>query len=165
MAETEKRLAAGESFARESAFSGKTIMESMSDAKAAGFRVEVIFVAVQDVEEAIARVQQRAERGGHSIPEVEQRRRFDLTIQNAATAARVADSVRLFQNPAGRGPQQVARIDRGSVVQLEASRSAWVDRVIDGLDRDAELADDRGPGRKVQPPVRLKRDRDEDLER
>ena len=51
--QSKARIAAGESFSRESTLSGNEIMNSMRDAKAAGFRVEKVYIAVTDVEESI----------------------------------------------------------------------------------------------------------------
>lgn len=159
VAETERRFAAGESFGRESAFSGQTIMRSMVQAKEAGFRVEVIFVAVDNVEEAIGRVAARVERGGHGIPADEQRRRFGLTVANAAAAARTADRVFLFENPRDLNFRLIAQVDGGNVTTLEDRRPPWVDHVIAGLDRSMPQA--AGGSRPTEP----RQDRSDDLER
>lgn len=143
VAATAKHFAAGESFARESAFSGQTIMKSMDAARDAGYRLEVIFVAVQNVEEAIDRVRKRVELGGHGLPEAEQRRRFELSMANAAVAARTADSVSLYENPVGRGPRLIAQVDQGKVVELKHPRPQWVDRVLAGMDRSPRLQSER----------------------
>lgn len=46
--------------------------------KAAGYRIEVIYLALHTVEDSIARVARRVLQRGHDIPEARLRRRFDL---------------------------------------------------------------------------------------
>ena len=47
--------------------------------KAAGYRVELIYLRLPSAEASIARVAHRVERGGHGIPEETLRRRFGLS--------------------------------------------------------------------------------------
>ncbi|WP_339914771.1 zeta toxin family protein [uncultured Brevundimonas sp.] len=49
--------------------------------KAAGYRVELIYLALPTAEDSIARVARRVAEGGHSIPEDRLRRRFDLSLE------------------------------------------------------------------------------------
>lgn len=53
--------------------------------KAAGYRVELIYLRLPDVEASIARVARRVERGGHGIPEAALRRRFPLSLDYLET--------------------------------------------------------------------------------
>ena len=138
-------MAAGQSFSRESTLTSHEIMKSMETAKGAGFRVDVKFVAVTDVEESIERVKHRVEQGGHDIPEETQRRRFDKSIENAAKAARVADTMSVYENPRGGSHRVVAVIVAGKVTRLESERPPWADRIVDGLDR-VRAGRQAGPG-------------------
>jgi predicted ABC-type ATPase len=47
--------------------------------KAAGYRVELVYLQLASAEASIARVARRVERGGHGIPEETLRRRFPLS--------------------------------------------------------------------------------------
>lgn len=133
---TAEKIANRESFSRESTMAGLEIMRSMKRARNAGFNINVIYVAVPDVETAIERVRLRVALGGHDIPETTQRRRFDKSLTNAGLAARMADRMVVFENPSG-GHRLVAQIENGRVHELAAKRSAWVDGVITGLDTRA----------------------------
>lgn len=134
-----QRIAEGKSFSRESTLTSREIMRSIETAKASGFRVEIRFVAVRDVEESIARVRQRVANGGHDIPEHVQRRRFDKSIANAGEAAKVADFMRVYENPLGRGHRPLAEVKASKLVSLAPDRPPWVDRIISGLDQAKEL--------------------------
>ncbi|MDP3404903.1 MAG: zeta toxin family protein [Brevundimonas sp.] len=48
--------------------------------KAAGYRVELIYIRLPSVEHSIARVARRVAEGGHGIPEDSLRRRFPLSL-------------------------------------------------------------------------------------
>lgn len=49
--------------------------------KAAGYRIDLIYLALPTVEDSIARVAKRVLQGGHDIPEARLRRRFDLSLE------------------------------------------------------------------------------------
>ena len=53
--------------------------------KAAGYRVELIYLRLPSAEASIARVAHRVERGGHGIPEATLRRRFPLSLDYLET--------------------------------------------------------------------------------
>lgn len=48
--------------------------------KAAGYRIEIVYLALPTVEDSIARVARRVAQGGHGISEDRLRRRFDLSL-------------------------------------------------------------------------------------
>lgn len=48
--------------------------------RAAGYRIELIYLRLPDAEASIARVQRRVDRGGHGIPQATLRRRFPLSL-------------------------------------------------------------------------------------
>lgn len=53
--------------------------------KAAGYRVELIYIRLRSVEASIARVAHRVSEGGHGIPEDRLRRRFPLSLEYLET--------------------------------------------------------------------------------
>lgn len=66
----------GINFCQETTLSGKQIIRTIKIAKAHGYRVEMIYLGLDTVEEHIARVAKRVSEGGHDIPEDVIRRRF-----------------------------------------------------------------------------------------
>jgi len=92
-----------ESFAFETTLSGRTYMQHIREWRAAGYRVKLIFLQLDDVGTAIRRVAQRVRQGGHHIPEETIRRRFVAGLENFQRLYKpLADSWALYDNT---GPQ------------------------------------------------------------
>ena len=71
-----------ETFALESTLSGRTYSKIFETAKQRGYAIELHFVWIPDVREAIRRVRQRVIEGGHDVPADDIRRRFGRSIQH-----------------------------------------------------------------------------------
>jgi predicted ABC-type ATPase len=71
-----------ETFALESTVSGRTYVNLFENAKQRGYSIELHFVWIPDVREAIRRVRQRVAEGGHDVPAKDIRRRFARSIQH-----------------------------------------------------------------------------------
>ena len=69
-------------FALESTLSGKTYVKIFEQAKRRGNEIELHFVWIPDVREAIRRVRQRVIEGGHDVPAKDIRRRFARSIEH-----------------------------------------------------------------------------------
>ena len=80
--ELERHFAVHQSFAFETTLSGRTYLRDIARWQAAGYRVKLIFLKLDSVDEAIARVAQRVQQGGHDIPESVIRRRFTAGLAN-----------------------------------------------------------------------------------
>ena len=71
-----------ETFALESTLSGRTYVSIFEQAKRSSYAIELHFVWIPDVREAIRRVRQRVIEGGHDIPVDDIRRRFARSSQH-----------------------------------------------------------------------------------
>jgi predicted ABC-type ATPase len=74
--EIERHVRNRESFGIETTLSGNGYARLIPRWRQLGYRVELIFLALDDAEAAIARVAERVKQGGHDIPEPVIRRRF-----------------------------------------------------------------------------------------
>ena len=72
----------GSNFAFESTLSGITYARMISKWRSSGYQVKLIFLSLSSAEEAIERVALRVLQGGHDVPEVTIRRRFDAGLKN-----------------------------------------------------------------------------------
>ena len=72
----------GESFAFETTLSGRGYVRSIRYWQERGYHVELFFLRLRTVEMAIERVKQRVLEGGHDVPELVIRRRFQAGWQN-----------------------------------------------------------------------------------
>jgi predicted ABC-type ATPase len=80
--EITRHAADGRSFAFETTLSGRTYLRMISDWRAAGYRIKLIFLSLATPEEAIARVAMRVAQGGHDVPSDIIRRRFASGLRN-----------------------------------------------------------------------------------
>ena len=80
--EMDRHFAARQSFAFETTLSGRGYLRHIRRWRAAGYRVKLIFLRLNDADEAVARVAQRVRQGGHDIPEPVIRRRFAAGLGN-----------------------------------------------------------------------------------
>lgn len=99
LAELERHFRAGQSFAFETTLSGRAYLRHIARWRAAGYRVELIFLRLASAQEALARVAQRVKQGGHHIPEAVIRRRFAAGLDNLSRHyAPAVDAWALYDN-------------------------------------------------------------------
>lgn len=97
--ELDRLAAARADFAFETTLSGRGYMERLQRWKAAGYRVEIVFLKLPKVELALKRVANRVKQGGHNVPEADVRRRFLRGWRNFESAYRpLADSWSVYDN-------------------------------------------------------------------
>src|ERR1051326_7679543 len=90
-----------ETFALESTLSGRTYVKVFERAKNRGYAIELHFVWIPDVREALRRVRQRVIEGGHNVPAKDIKRRFERSIQHLLDDySPLADRWALWDNPA-----------------------------------------------------------------
>ncbi len=75
-------VSARTSFVCESTLSGVTMRNFIASARGAGYVVSTVFVFVESAEICVARVVERARKGGHDVPAPDIRRRFGRSLRN-----------------------------------------------------------------------------------
>ncbi len=70
------------SFAFESTLSSRTFAPFLKRCQAAGYRVQIFYVALPSAQLAVSRVALRVRRGGHHIAQVDIERRFQRSLHN-----------------------------------------------------------------------------------
>jgi predicted ABC-type ATPase len=86
-------------FAFESTLSGRLLMERVKRWKAAGYRIEIVFLQLSSPRLALRRVAARARQGGHDVPTADVLRRFARGWQNFQGAYRpLADAWAVYDN-------------------------------------------------------------------
>ncbi|MGE4243545.1 zeta toxin family protein [Ramlibacter sp.] len=97
--EIDAHVARGESFAIETTLSGLGYARQIPRWREAGYRVELHFLSLRNVEAAVDRVRQRVRHGGHAIPEATVRRRFASgAVLFDGTYKRLVDRWTLYDN-------------------------------------------------------------------
>lgn len=98
----------GVDFAFETTLSGRSHIHSIRRLRNRGFVIHFFYLWVSQIELALDRVKGRVLSGGHDVPEVVVRRRFERSIRNFLTTYRtLAESWTLFDN-SGKRPVIVA---------------------------------------------------------
>ena len=98
----------------------------LRDARSQGYVVFVVFIGLDSAELAIARVMQRAEGGGHDVPDEKIAARFPRTFENLRRAITFVDHAFLFDNSSADEPYRfIAEFAGAKVVRRGRCRSAW----------------------------------------
>lgn len=98
------------SVAVETTLSGRRYARLIPQWQHGGYKVKLIFLALQSVDLAIARVNSRARQGGHPIPEATVRRRYDAGRLNFDTVYKqLVDAWALYDNSS----EQLVLLDEG----------------------------------------------------
>jgi predicted ABC-type ATPase len=89
----------GESFAFESTLAGMAYLRHIKNWRDLGYHVSLFFLSLRSADMAVARVAERVRQGGHDIPEVVIRRRFDAGKKHFDHGYRAAvDAWALYDN-------------------------------------------------------------------
>lgn len=100
--EIDRHFAARTNFAFETTLSGRGYLRRIKQWQHVGYEVGLIFLQLASSEEAIARVAQRVQQGGHNIPESVIRRRFAAGKENFTTLyAPAVDYWAMYDNSGG----------------------------------------------------------------
>jgi predicted ABC-type ATPase len=120
LAEVHQSLQRRESFALETTLSGRTYVKLFRDAKHAGYRIEIHYLWLPSVTQALARVRQRVKLGGHNIPPADIRRRYKRSLAHLVTDyLPLADGWTVWDNRA-RPPKLVATFDSHSTSEVDS---------------------------------------------
>ena len=82
LGQVRETAAAGESFCLETTLAGRTVGRWIGEWKEAGYRVRLVFVALDDPDLAVRRVAGRVAGGGHDVPELLVRRRWTAGLRS-----------------------------------------------------------------------------------
>lgn len=80
--EIKKAVSVHKDFAFETTLSGRSYLKLVRELKQTGWEVELIYLALPDVELSKRRVAERVAHGGHDIPEEDMERRFPKSLHN-----------------------------------------------------------------------------------
>jgi predicted ABC-type ATPase len=96
-------------FAFESTLSGLTYLGRLKRWKAAGYRIEIVYLRLRSPRLALRRIAARVKQGGHSVPRADVLRRFHRSWLNFEKRYRLlADAWSVYDN-SGKTPQLLDR--------------------------------------------------------
>ncbi|NQT15679.1 MAG: AAA family ATPase [Planctomycetes bacterium] len=131
LARINKALTGTASFVVESTLAGRTFRRVFRDARNAGFTIAVLYLLMDSPDTCIERVHERVQKGGHSVPEIDIRRRYTRSVMNFWNLYRpLADRWVLLYN-AGSQPQDVAVGTATEMSTRDAELHAEFQRLIE----------------------------------
>jgi len=99
LTELDRMAKARADFAFESTLAGRSYAASMKRWKAAGYRIEIVFLRLPSTQLALRRIAARVKQGGHNVPRADVLRRFARGWMNFETMYRpLADAWAVYDN-------------------------------------------------------------------
>ena len=123
------QLEQGESFIFETVFSDPVgaKLAFLSEAKARGYTVLLVFIGIDSARTSEQRVAMRVSKGGHDVPPDKIRQRFARTMKNLSRSFIEIDNIRVYDNSDLDRPYRlVASKDEGRAVKLYPPTPAWL---------------------------------------
>jgi predicted ABC-type ATPase len=118
-----------QSFAFETACSGRTHLPMLQRCKADGWRVTLVYLWLPSPQAALDRVARRVREGGHSIPDDVVVRRYWAGLSNLRLLyLPLADVAAIYDNSDGHRTLVAARLPKDSLVVHDADRWAKIER-------------------------------------
>jgi predicted ABC-type ATPase len=108
----------------ETTLTGHSELRLMADARAAGYKITLVFLGLNDALTSLARVRERVARGGHNVPTPILLRRYTKSLANLPVAINFADRCFLLDNSGSRH-RLLATIDQGQVRHQSQHTPAW----------------------------------------
>ncbi len=94
-------LKKGINFTQETTLSGARTLKTIKTAKELGYFIRLYYIGVGTAEESIKRIKNRVEKGGHSIPEEDVRRRYAKRFEDLCAVLPYCSEVKLYDNENG----------------------------------------------------------------
>lgn len=114
------------SFAVETTLRTDIAIEQARRARAAGFRLVMVFIATDNIEENVLRVARRGLRGGHSAPASRIREIYQLSLANLPGALLTFHEILLYDSGSfDQPPRRVAKVVNRQLVSRDEPLPTW----------------------------------------
>lgn len=120
----------GVSFHQETTLPGATVVRQIKKAKAAGFRIKLYYVGLDNIETAIGRVHRRIEKGGHGIEDSVIIKRFENLPQLLRVIIPLCDRVVFYDNTVRF--RQIAIMQGNLLIDCDRDLPMWFRELIGG---------------------------------
>lgn len=130
----DRAIQSRESFAIETTLRSDVTFRQAADAKAAGFRTEMRFLALSDFSQHLERVKVRADTGGHSASEKTLLRIHQASLQNLSAAIRRMDRLWVYDNSTFGGPPRLLLYsEHAEVAFLDSNLPSWIAGIVEEI--------------------------------
>ncbi len=114
------------SFIVETTLAGNTYLNLMREVKALEWLVRLTYIGINQPTTNIQRVRSRVELGGHDVPREDILRRYERSLANLNKAAKIVDTLILYDNSKSAGHQLLATIEGDRAVVYAPELPSWV---------------------------------------
>lgn len=125
----EKALKDGVSFTQETTLSGGYTKKVVIAARDAGYRVRMIYIGIDTLEESRKRISNRVEKGGHNIPVSDTQRRFDKRVPSLMKILPYCNDAVFFDN--ANGFAEVAQYKNGELTLRGTYCPKWLTEIVE----------------------------------
>lgn len=122
-----KCIADNSSFLQETTLSGYKTETTIKEAKKQGYRIRLIYIGLDTVDESLHRIQSRVKLGGHDIPSNVVIRRFQHRWESVAKVLPYCDEAKFYDNSFGF--VQVAEYSNGEYHRIGSHSCPWADQL------------------------------------
>jgi predicted ABC-type ATPase len=127
----EDHIRRGISFAIETTLRSDITFYQMASARARGFELHMLFVALSGFELNLKRVTDRARSGGHSAPAGHIAKIHRASLANLPRAIREVDSLNVYDNSTPAGPPQLVLSAQAGAITFRASPCPdWLEQAM-----------------------------------
>jgi predicted ABC-type ATPase len=119
-------IQSNDSFIVETTLAGNTYLNLMREVKALGWLVRLSYIGINQPTTNIQRVQSRVKLGGHDVPREDILRRYERSLANLNKAAKIVDTLILYDNSTSAGHQLLATIEGDRSVVYMPELPSWV---------------------------------------
>ncbi|MBN1310704.1 MAG: zeta toxin family protein [Anaerolineae bacterium] len=124
-------IAGGKTFAAETVFSHPSKIELLRQAQASGYDVNLVFICTDNPYINSARVQQRVQMGGHSVPPEKIAPRYERSLQNLREALPLVDRAFFYDNSINGQPHRlVLEVEHGKAKDTREQLPQWVEETF-----------------------------------
>jgi predicted ABC-type ATPase len=122
------------SFAVETTLAGRSYPRLLVRAKSEGWSTGIAYVGVATPDLAIERVRERVSRGGHDVPPMDVRRRYQRSLINLVRISKSVDRLVVLDNSSVDTPMQRVLESQNGVVAFALDQlPEWVEQVRDAI--------------------------------
>ena len=120
----EKLIENNESFCFETVMSHHSKLKEIADAKRSGYTTYLYFICIDDPEINISRIENRVDKGGHTVADEKVVTRYPKTLENLYPAISLCDKSYLFDN-SGEELTLIAEIQEDSSLKLAVDEAVF----------------------------------------
>jgi predicted ABC-type ATPase len=110
----------------ETTLAGKSYLNLMREVQLLGWSVSLTYIGIDNPTTNIQRVLSRVKLGGHDVPISDILRRYQRSLANLSTAAKIADQLILYDNSTTAGHQLIATVTSHQTVIYVPELPGWI---------------------------------------